>query len=194
MGSWSKVMSRMLRAVLFLTVATLARVQGYSGGPPSGACESMKPGPPHQPNQVTASEAASPPYTLAAEKAEGRNGQVNVFLRTTKAGAPFRGFMIMAEVHGDRGHGYFVPAPESNKVAGRLDWQGLPVTCADPAACQGTANAITHNSSVDKDSITVVWTPPSAMTGEVVFVATVVGEKTDRSTYWDNIRSNSVKL
>ena len=30
-----------------------------------------------QPNQVTASEAASPPYTLAAEKAEGRNGQVN---------------------------------------------------------------------------------------------------------------------
>jgi len=173
----------------------------------------MKPGAPHQPNQVTASEAASPPYTLAAEKAEGRNGQVNVFLRTTKAGAPFRGFMIMAEVHGDRGHGYFVPAPESNNVAGRLDCQGLPVTCADPAACQGTANAITHNSSVDKDSITVVWTPPSAMTGEVVFVvsvsyifsslffncplafqATVVGEKTDRSTYWENIRSNSVKL
>ena len=71
-----------------------------------------------QPNQVTASEAASPPYTLSAKKAEGRNGQVNgerniiqyqwkmnlfflsVFLRTTKAGAPFRGFMIMAEVGG----------------------------------------------------------------------------------------------
>ena len=34
---------------------------------------------------------------------------------------------------------------------------------------QGTANAITHNSSDDKDSITVVWTPPSAMSGEVVF-------------------------
>ena len=34
---------------------------------------------------------------------------------------------------------------------------------------QGTANAITHNSSEDKDSITVVWTPPSAMSGEVVF-------------------------
>ena len=30
-----------------------------------------------QPNEVTASEAASPPYTLAAEKAAGRNGQVN---------------------------------------------------------------------------------------------------------------------
>ena len=34
---------------------------------------------------------------------------------------------------------------------------------------QGTANAITHNSAEDKDSITVVWTPPSAMSGEVVF-------------------------
>ena len=37
---------------------------------------------------------------------------------------------------------------------------------------QGTANAITHNSSDDKDSITVVWTPPSAMSGEVVFQVT----------------------
>ena len=85
---------------------------------------------------MTKQEAANPPYTLAAEKAAGRNGQVNgktcifkmifkkmekdqqlkmicgknrkvkvtmffnlpVFLRTTKEGAPFRGFMIMAEV------------------------------------------------------------------------------------------------
>jgi len=195
MGSWSKVMSRMMqRPVLFLTVAYLASVKGYSGGPPQSACDSMRPGPPHQPNEVTASEAASPPYTLAAEKAAGRNGQVNVFLRTTKGGATFRGFMIMAEVHGDRGHGYFVPAPESKNLAGRLDCQGLPVTCADPAACQGTANAITHNSSDDKDSITVVWTPPSAMSGEVVFQATVVGEKQDRSTYWEEIRSNPVSL
>lgn len=36
-----------------------------------------------------------------------------------------------------------------------------------------TANAITHNSSEDKDSITVVWTPPSAMSGEVVFVVSI---------------------
>ena len=43
---------------------------------------------------------------------------------------------IYHQVHGDRGHGYFVPAPESKELAGRLDCQGLPVTCADPAACQ----------------------------------------------------------
>ena len=43
---------------------------------------------------------------------------------------------IYHQVHGDRGHGYFVPAPESKDLAGRLDCQGLPVTCADPAACQ----------------------------------------------------------
>ena len=46
--SWSKVMSRMLRPVFFLTVAYLARVQSYSGGPPASACDSMRPGPPHQ--------------------------------------------------------------------------------------------------------------------------------------------------
>ena len=43
---------------------------------------------------------------------------------------------IIGQVHGDRGHGYFVPAPESKSLAGRLDCEGLPVTCADPAACQ----------------------------------------------------------
>ena len=44
--------------------------------------------------------------------------------------------VFYCQVHGDRGHGYFVPAPESKNLAGRLDCQGLPVTCADPAACQ----------------------------------------------------------
>ena len=56
--SWSKVMSRMLRPVFFLTVAFLARVQGYSGGPPASACDSMRPGPPHQVDMWNLNKAA----------------------------------------------------------------------------------------------------------------------------------------
>jgi hypothetical protein len=32
------------------------------------------------------------------------------------------------------------------------------------------------------------------MTGNVVFQATVVGEKGDKSTYWEGIKSNRVEL
>jgi hypothetical protein len=53
-----------------------------------------------------------------------------------KKSTTFRGFMIMAEVDGERGHGYFVPAVKSKKLAGRLDCAGLPTTCPDTAACQ----------------------------------------------------------
>ena len=44
----SKVMSIMLHSVIFLALASVASVSGYSGGPPPSACESMRPGPPHQ--------------------------------------------------------------------------------------------------------------------------------------------------
>ena len=89
------------------------------------------------------------------------------------------------QVHGDKGHGYFIPFPESKDLTGRLDCEGLPKTCPNPDACQvaahpplpltirfnyqGTANAITHNSHDDKDTINVIWTAPSSMTGQVVF-------------------------
>ena len=44
----SKVMSTMLNSVVFLALASVASVTGYSGGPPPSACKSMRPGPPHQ--------------------------------------------------------------------------------------------------------------------------------------------------
>merc|ERR1712203_710803 len=139
----------------------IAVVSGFSRGPPSGACRSMQPGPDHQPNK----EKKNPPFNLVADVQE--NGQVKVFLRSKKEGQKFRGFMIMAEGLGERGHGYFVPTLESKPLAKTLNCEDMPSTCPDPAACQGTANAITHNSSEEKEKITVIWTPPSRMSGDV---------------------------
>ena len=90
-----------------------------------------------------------------------------VFLRSKKEGQKFRGFMIMAEVLDERGHGYFVPTLESKPFSKALNCEDMPSTCPDPAACQGTANAITHNSGEEKEKITVIWTPPSRMSGDV---------------------------
>ena len=130
-------------------------------------------------------------------------------------------------MHGERGHGYFYPAPQSKELAGTLDCEKLPATCPDPtrAACQvtavvwrgdqahqGTANAITHNSNADKNNVTVIWTPPSKMAGEVVFrvricserqaellsnlifQATIVSAQRPDSIYFENVLSNPVTL
>jgi len=155
----------------------------------------MTPGAPHQPNSLTAGEQREPPYILAANK-DRRSGQINVFLRTAVDEVIFRGFMIMAEVHGERGHGYFYPALQSKELAGTLDCAKLPATCPDPtrAACQGTANAITHNSNADKNNVTVIWTPPSKMAGEVVFRATIVSAQRPDSIYFEDVLSNPVTL
>lgn len=179
-------------SLLLVGCVGIAVVSAYSGGPPTGACKSMQPGPPHKPNSLTRKEKKNPPFNLVAEVQD--NGQVKVFLRSKFEDRKFRGFMIMAEVLGERGHGYFVPTIESKPLAKTLNCEDMPSTCPDPAACQGTANAIAHNSGDDKDSITVIWTPPSRMSGDVTFQATVVGENSDVSTWWENIRSDTVTV
>jgi len=75
-----------------------------------------------------------------------------------------------------------------------MDCQGFPTDCVKDE-CQGRANALVHNSNEEKTSITAVWTPPSFMTGEIEFVATVVGENNEESsTWWENITSQTVNL
>lgn len=174
-------------SLLLVGCVGIVVVSANSRGPPAGACKSMQPGDYHQPNK--AKEKDNSPFNLVADPLD--NGQVKVFLRSTSEDKKFRGFMIMAEAVGERGHGYFVPTIETKPFAKALSCENLPSTCSDPAACQGTSNAITHNSPDDKDSITVLWTPPSLMSGEVTFQATVVGE---RHIWYENIRSDTVTI
>lgn len=93
-----------------------------------------------------------------------------------------------------------------------MDCPNMPSTCSDAAACQGTANAITHqvriilsvclndfNGLIIQDgkeakfgAILSIWTPPASMSGKsVTFVATVVQEF---DLWWRGIESNTVDL
>ena len=47
----------------------------------------------------------------------------------------------MAESHGQRGYGYFVPYEASKGLLTPFNCENLP-ECEDKAECQGTANAI----------------------------------------------------
>ena len=72
----------------------------------------------------------------------------------------------MAEIDGGRGHGYFYPTKASAKLSKPVDCTSLPASCSDES-CQGRANAMSHNSNEDKESITLIWTAPSQFSGEV---------------------------
>ena len=120
---------------------------------------------------------------------------VSVILKSETGVDKFRGFLLMAEVSGARGLGYFIPSLASKSLVQSLDCPALPSSCPEPSACQGTANAVTHSSGEDKLSVSVVWTPPSQTNGTVRFLATIVGENSEEtSTWWQGVRSNPVKI
>ena len=121
---------------------------------------------------------------------------------TLSGDIPVRGFMIMArdESTSDRGHGYFFPANDATgDLSKPLDCAGMPQSeCQgqDNNACPGTANAMTHNSRDDKDSVSFVWTPPAQMIGtSVTFVATVVQQFSEGVSVWyENVESLHIDI
>ena len=73
----------------------------------------------------------------------------SVDIATDKARFPGRGFkgvFLMAESHGQRGYGYFVPLESSKTLLTPFNCKNFP-ECEDEAECQGTANAIVHTSN-----------------------------------------------
>ena len=184
----------MLNSALLSSLA-VSLVVAWPGGAPSGACSSLQPG--HAHNNLTTRQQADPPVTLRAKLLKNRQVRVSLTIKKKREDVErFRGFLVMAEVEGERGHGYFIPNAPSRDVARTLDCPDLPAGCdAESGACQGTSNAFTHSSAADKQSVAAVWTPPSQLAGQVVFRATVVGENSKEfSSWWENITSNKVKI
>ena len=61
---------------------------------------------------------------------------VSVFLRTATEEHKFRGFLLMAEIAGERGHGYFIPAGDSKDKVQAVNCEELPASCEDESLCQ----------------------------------------------------------
>ena len=56
---------------------------------------------------------------------------VSVLLRSESGDDKFRGFLLMADVGGARGLGYFIPSLDSRDLVQSLDCPDLPSTCPD---------------------------------------------------------------
>ena len=62
-------------SLVLVSCVGIVAVSAYSSGPPTGACKSMQPGPPHQPNSIkTKKQKKNPPFNLEAIGLD--NGQV----------------------------------------------------------------------------------------------------------------------
>ena len=105
----------------------------------------------------------------------------------------FKGLFLMAESHGQRGYGYFVPLLDSKAYLTPFNCENLP-ECEDKAECQGTANAIVHTNNEVKTNVSALWFAPSSMSGkEVTFVATVVERNDAKGSIWfEELESLSV--
>ena len=99
----------------------------------------------------------------------------------------------MAESHGQRGYGYFVPLLDSKAYLTPFNCENLP-ECEDKAECQGTSNAIVHTNNEVKTNVSALWFAPSSMSGkEVTFVATVVERNDAKGSIWfEELESLSV--
>ena len=95
----------------------------------------------------------------------------------------------MAEVDGERGHGYFIPAKDSVKLTKAVNCENMPLSCKDENECQGNANAMSHKSRDDKESVNLIWTAPSEFRGQVSSIHKVVGNSKITYFYSKGVRN-----
>ncbi|CAL1543833.1 unnamed protein product [Lymnaea stagnalis] len=150
-------------AITWLVCFGLAQLaQGYSGGPPDTACNTMVPshGVPAQNSQA--------PYKVTQSKTTAVPGEL---IEVTLSGnVPFKGFFIRAR-------------QGSNFIEGTYQFPNIAQN-----KCNG--QAVSHNSPNPKDSVKVTWTAPANIaSGAIQFVATVVQEK---QIFWVMIPSSDV--
>jgi len=79
----------------------------------------------------------------------------------------------------------FEAADDSKNIAKIIDCKDL---------WKGKSNTASHSNNTDKSEVSLIWTPPSDHKGKVTFVATVVGQNSGVSTWWENVKSKSLKI
>lgn len=160
-----------LVAVLLPTMLLLLSLphatNAYPGGPPvnvDGLCSDMTPQ-----HGGSTSQSSAPPYTITISATCYTPGQAVTVTLSGNDDSQFRGFFLQARKPNVNTASYGTFDVTGNSEAQTLD------------CFAQTKNAVGHNSRDDKNTTSFQWTPPSDLTGDVEFVATVVQV---HSTYW----------
>lgn len=158
---------RLVGVLLAMTMLWLSLTDARSSGPPvgtEGLCSDMTPQ-----HSNTSPQSSSPPYTITASETCYTSGQAVTVTLSGNGGSQFRGFFLQAREPNNNTASYGTFDVNGNSAAQTLD------------CFSQTENAVGHSSASDKSTTSFKWTPPSGLTGDVEFVATVVQEF---NTYW----------
>jgi len=160
-----------MKCYIALCVITLfaSKVAGYGSGAPESEqiCQDLTP------KHGVDPQKASNPYQLSVDKANVKCEE-QVRLTISGGNTPFKGFIVQGRKLGSQVPvGKFQPG-ENNKLLN----------------CGGIAGSTTtHTNNNDKNSISLVWTPPAK--GNYQLVTSVVK---DGETYWVNFPSPTITV
>ncbi|KAK7065487.1 hypothetical protein SK128_007197 [Halocaridina rubra] len=161
----AKTFSNVAKAVALLIFCLAVSVSGMSDHVPEAACQSMVPL-----GHNAQAQTSSPPYVLKVPQGRVPIGsEVNVVVAGMNPQIMFKGFFIKAfDQSTGQPIGSFTKAPKTIN-------------------CDGTASGAHHAGPHLKESEVLAWSPPPNFKGSVIFMATIVMERT---VFWTNVVSS----
>ncbi|GAB1609144.1 putative ferric-chelate reductase 1 isoform X4 [Argonauta hians] len=165
---WQRCWFQWCAAVLVLLVgnASMPAVHAFSNG--ARGCIDMTP------VHGVLPQASAVPFSVTFAPQQPRPGEaVTVKIQGNSNSDIVMGFLIVARVNrSDSNHGTFTAIPDTKLVAN----------------CQSAA--LTHSTRLANNVLSFQWTAPATIPSGLLFVATVVK---DKSTFWTDIRSAYIK-
>ena len=150
--------------VIFFSVTVFDECQGHSDGAPVEQCEQMTP------NHGSSPQTGASPYEIKVTKTYYVPGE-NVGVSIESSSDNIKGYLIQARSVGENSAiGTFAVIPANGEYVN----------------CSNSKGAITHSDKLAVKTINFDWVPPSNLSGNVSFYATVVK---DYSTFWVKLQS-----
>ncbi|XP_023215953.1 putative ferric-chelate reductase 1 homolog [Centruroides sculpturatus] len=146
---------------------TSYEVDAHGSGAPESTCKSMNP------KHGATAQTIPAPYEVSVKPL---NGQFEVSIKS-KNFNKFRGF--------------FLQAREKDNPDEIVDGEFTLPSNTKHVNCESSQSALTHNSNIDKNEITTVWTSRGGYKGYIIFRATVV--KTAKE-FWTMVDSDPVEV
>ena len=153
--------------VTFISVTIFNECLGYPRGAPSGQCEQMTP------SHGSPPQTGASPYEIKVTKTYYVPGE-NVSVSIESSSDNIKGYLIQARKVGENSTiGTFAALPANGQYVN----------------CGNSQGAITHSTRLAVKTINFDWVPPSGLSGNVSFYATVVK---DVSTFWVKLQSQEL--
>nr|XP_015194581.1 PREDICTED: putative ferric-chelate reductase 1 isoform X2 [Lepisosteus oculatus] len=161
----------MLSVFLLVTGCFLLDTEGYPDGQVGESCQSMMPN-----HNGTMPQSSPSPFNVTASKSWFHPGEEITVTLEAENGTSFRGFLLQARTVGTN------MTSGSFKILNANTSQGL--------TCNISNDTVSHTSSLQKQSINVVWVAPvSGQMEDIEFRSTFVEYE---YKFWVGVKSNTI--